>query len=158
MSDQRSDKKAKPGNICVRVCVFSRPKLEPEILKCQILSVVCYRVLHKIVYLPNSNKQQHNYSSSRGIERRRHRHRVSRLEYRIPPASLSTIRLYTHRDTVGLRALDLDTIIHGVAEAGSVRASQWLRREHTAYMATPLLALDAWLGQNLKKRTRNVFS
>ena len=39
--------------------------------------------------------------------------------------------------------------MHGVAEAGSVRASQWLRREHAAYMATPLLALDAWLSQNI---------
>ena len=48
--------------------------------------------------------------------------------------------------------------MHGVAEAGSVRASHWLRREHAAYMVTPLLALDAWLGQNIKKRTRNVSS
>ena len=37
--------------------------------------------------------------------------------------------------------------MHGVAEADSVCASQWLRREHAAYMATPLLALDAWLSQ-----------
>ena len=74
----------------------------------------------------------------------------------IPPASLSMIRLYTQ--TVGLRASDLDTIMHGVAEAGSVPASQWLRREHAAYMATPLLALDAWLSQNIKIRTRNVSS
>ena len=71
--------------------------------------------------------------------------------HRIPSASLSTIRLYTQ--TVGLRASDLDTIMHGVAEAGSVRASQWRRREHAAYMATLLLALDAWLSQNVKKRT-----
>ena len=35
--------------------------------------------------------------------------------------------------------------MHGVAEAGSVRAFQSLGREHAAYMATPLLALDAWL-------------
>ena len=28
--------------------------------------------------------------------------------------------------------------MHGVAEAGSVRASQWLRREHAAYMAVGL--------------------
>ena len=49
--------------------------------------------------------------------------------------------------------------MHGVAKAGSVRASQWLRREHAAYMATPLQALDAWLCQNIKKkRTRNVSS
>ena len=34
--------------------------------------------------------------------------------------------------------------MHGVAKAGSVRASQWLRVEHAAYMATRLLALDAW--------------
>ena len=55
-----------------------------------------------------------------------------------------------HTQTVGLRASDLDTIImHGVAEAGSVRASQWLRRENAAYMAAPLLALDAWLSQNM---------
>ena len=53
-----------------------------------------------------------------------------------------TIRLYT--ETIGLRASDLDTILHGVAEVGSVRVSQWLRKEHAAYMATPLLALDAW--------------
>ena len=37
--------------------------------------------------------------------------------------------------------------MHGVSEAGSVRATQWPRREHAAYMATPLLALDAWLTQ-----------
>ena len=49
-----------------------------------------------------------------------------------------------HTQTVGLRAYQVDTIMHGVAEAGSVRASQWLRREHAAYMATPLLAMDAW--------------
>ena len=46
----------------------------------------------------------------------------------------------------------------GVAEAGAVRAFQWRRREHAAYMATPLLALDAWLSQNIKKRTQNVSS
>ena len=39
--------------------------------------------------------------------------------------------------------------MHGVAEAGSMRASRWLRREQAAYMATPLLALDAWLSQNI---------
>ena len=66
-------------------------------------------------------------------------------------ASLSTIRLYT--ETVGPGASDLDTIMHGVAYSGSVRASQWLRREHAAYMATPLLALDASLSQNINKRT-----
>ena len=49
---------------------------------------------------------------------------------RIPSASLSTIRLYTK--TVDLRTSDVDTTMHGVAEAGSVRASQWLRREHAA--------------------------
>ena len=58
--------------------------------------------------------------------------------------------------TVGLRASDLDTIMHGVAEAGSVRACQWLRGKHAAYMATPLLALDAWWSQNIKKRTQSV--
>ena len=75
---------------------------------------------------------------------------------RMPSASLSANRLYTQ--TVGLRASDLDTIMHGVAEAGSVRASQWLRRGHAAYMTTPLLALDAWLSQSIKKHTRNVSS
>ena len=73
---------------------------------------------------------------------------------RIPSASLCTIRLYTQ--TVGLRASDLDTIMHGVAEAGSVRASLWLRREHAANLANPLLALNAWLSQSIKQRTRNV--
>ena len=68
----------------------------------------------------------------------------------IPSASLPTIRLYTQ--AVGLRASDLDSIMHGVIEAGSVPASQWLRREHAAYMATPLLALDAWLSQNVNKK------
>ena len=48
--------------------------------------------------------------------------------------------------------------MHGVAEAGSVRASQWLRREHAAYLATPLLALGAWLSENIKKSTRKVSS
>ena len=49
--------------------------------------------------------------------------------------------------------------MHGVAEAGSVRASQCLRREHAAYMATLSLALDAWLNQNInKKGNRDVFS
>ena len=75
---------------------------------------------------------------------------------RITSASLSTIRIYTQ--AVGLRASDLATTMHGVAEAGSVRASQWLRREHSAYMTTPLLALDTWLSQNIKKRTRNISS
>ena len=74
---------------------------------------------------------------------------------RIPSASSSTIRAYRHK-TVGLRASNLDTIMHDVAEAGSVRASQWLRREHAAYVTIPLLALDAWLSRNNKKRTRNV--
>ena len=55
---------------------------------------------------------------------------------RIPSASLFTIRLYTQ--TVGRRASDLDDIMHSAAEAGSVRASKWLRRKHAAYMATPL--------------------
>ena len=66
------------------------------------------------------------------------------------------IRLYTQ--TVGLRAPDLDTIMHVVyvAEAGSARASQWLRREHASYMATPLLALDAWLSQTIKNCARNI--
>ena len=63
-----------------------------------------------------------------------------------------------HTQTVGLRASDLDTTMRGVAEAGAVRASQWLRREHAAYIATPLLPLDAWLSQNMKKCTRNVSS
>ena len=54
-----------------------------------------------------------------------------------------------HTQTVGLRAPDLDTIMHGVAEAGSVRASQGLRRENAAYMVTPLLAVDAWLRLNM---------
>ena len=44
----------------------------------------------------------------------------------IPPASLSTMKLHTQ--TVGLRASDINTIMHDVAETGSVRASQWLRR------------------------------
>ena len=36
----------------------------------------------------------------------------------IIPSSLSTIRLYTRRQSVGLRASDLHTtIMHGVAEA-----------------------------------------
>ena len=47
--------------------------------------------------------------------------------------------------------------MHDVSAAGSVRASQWLRRE-AAYMATTLLGLDAWLSRNIKKRTRNVSS
>ena len=85
---------------------------------------------------------------------------------RIPSASLSTITIYTHTDTVGLRDSDLDImkikihssceiedfvethlcklcvilrsrvlyygIMHVVAEAGSVRACQLLRREHAA--------------------------
>ena len=45
---------------------------------------------------------------------------------RIPSASLP--RSDIHTQTVGLRASDLDTIMHGGAEAGSVRASQWLRK------------------------------
>ena len=48
--------------------------------------------------------------------------------------------------------------MHDVAEAGSVRASQWPRREHAAYVATPLLALNAWLSQNINKVVRNVSS
>ena len=80
---------------------------------------------------------------------------MSRLEYRqqVSPRSQPI-----HTQTVGLRASDLNTIMHGVADAGSVRASQWLRREHAACMATPLLALHAWLSRNIKKRTRNVSS
>ena len=57
---------------------------------------------------------------------------------RIPSASLSTITIHSDIDTVGLRASDLDTIMHGVAEGGSLRASQWLHGEHAAYMANPL--------------------
>ena len=49
-------------------------------------------------------------------------------------------------------------VMHVVAEAGSVRASQWLRREHAANMDISLLALDAWLSQSIMKRTRNVSS
>ena len=55
---------------------------------------------------------------------------------RIPSASLSTRSDCTHRDSWS--AADLDTIMHGVAEAGSVRASQWLRREHAAKYSHPL--------------------
>ena len=33
-----------------------------------------------------------------------------------------------------------------------MRASQWLRREHAAYVDILLLALDAWLSQNIQKR------
>ena len=52
---------------------------------------------------------------------------------RIPSASLSTIRLIAmHTQAVGLRASNLDTIMHGVAEAVSVCACQWLSREHAA--------------------------
>ena len=69
------------------------------------------------------------------------------LTTRIPSASLFTIRITTK--TVGLRASDLDTIMHGVAEAGAVGAFHWLRREHAGYMATPLLAVDAWLCQHM---------
>ena len=39
--------------------------------------------------------------------------------------------------------------MHGVAEAGSARASQKLRGENAAYMATSFPALDAWLCQNM---------
>ena len=46
MSDQRSDKKALSGNICFRF--FFRPKLEPEILNCQILSAVISRTINTI--------------------------------------------------------------------------------------------------------------
>ena len=67
---------------------------------------------------------------------------------RVPSAGLHGQTLHTQK--VGLRASDLDTIMHGVAEAGSVCASQWLREEHPAYMATPLLAVDAWYNQNIK--------
>ena len=42
---------------------------------------------------------------------------------------------------------------------GTVPASPWLCRGHAAYyMGTLLLALDASLGQNTKKRTRDVSS
>ena len=63
--------------------------------------------------------------------------------------TLNTVSKYLHNqtkhtETVGSRASDLDTIMHGVAGAGSVRAFQLLRREHAAYMTTPLLALHAW--------------
>ena len=75
---------------------------------------------------------------------------------RIPSSSLSTTRLHTQ--TVGLKASDVDTIMHGVAQAGSVCASQWLRKEHAAHIATPLLALDAWLSPSIKNCIRNVFS
>ena len=47
--------------------------------------------------------------------------------------------------------------MHGVAEAGSVRTSKWLRREHAAYMATPLLALDAWLSQHQETHSKRLF-
>ena len=60
--------------------------------------------------------------------------------------------------TVGLRASDLNTIMHDIADAGSVRASQWLRRYHAVYMSTLYLALDAWLIHNFQKRTQNVSS
>ena len=61
--------------------------------------------------------------------------------------------------TVGLRASDLHTIVHGVAEAVWLSARLSLATErNTAYMATPLLSLDAWLSQNIKKRTRNASS
>ena len=35
---------------------------------------------------------------------------------RTPSATLSTIRIFTDRQLVGLRASDLDTIMHGVAD------------------------------------------
>ncbi len=73
-----------------------------------------------------------------------------------PSASVSTQTI--HIQTVGLRAPDPDTIMHGVAEAGLVRAPQWQCREHSVYMFTPLLALDVSLSQNITKRTRDVSS
>ena len=46
MGDQRSDIKAIPG------ILYFRQKLQPEILNCQILRSVCYRVL-LILYVPD---------------------------------------------------------------------------------------------------------
>ena len=53
MSDQRSDKKVIPDNMCF---FYFRLELEPEILNCQILCAVLYCVLRIILYLPDSNK------------------------------------------------------------------------------------------------------
>ena len=51
----------------------------------------------------------------------------SRLEYRLQVSPQSET---IHSQTVGRRASGVDTITHDVAEAGSVSASQWLRREY----------------------------
>ena len=95
MSDQRSNKKAIPGNMYIRL------NSSLKLLTAKFV-VQCCRVL-LILYLP-------------------------------------------------------DTVMHGISEAGSVGASQWLRREHAANMVITLLTLDDWLSQNVKKRTRNVSS
>ena len=44
-------------------------------------------------------------------------------------------------------------MVYGEAEDGSVGTSQWLRREHAAYMATPLVALDALSNTNITSRS-----
>ena len=74
---------------------------------------------------------------------------ISCFTPRIPSASLSTIRLYPQRQSVcGARSYILSFMVYQKL-CDSVRASRWLRREHAAYMAIPLLALDAWFSQNL---------
>ena len=45
MRDQRSDKNTIPGNT---MYFFSRPKLEPEVLNCQILNAVLSRTTNTL--------------------------------------------------------------------------------------------------------------
>ena len=109
-----------------------RLKIEPDNRNCQILSSVLSRIINTqftrqqqvaALQLTQRSKEWMTKAAS------------PCFTPRIPSASLCTIRQYTA--AVGLRASDLHTIIHGVAEAGSVRAFQWLRREHTAYKPPP---------------------
>ena len=55
-------------------------------------------------------------------------------------------------------------VVQGLAHPGEYQGSyrpptlKWLRKLSAAYIATPLLALDAWQSENIQKRTRNVIS
>ena len=96
MSDQQSDEKATPGILCL---YFRLNSIEPEILKYQILCSVRSRTTN----IPSTRREWSTATSGSIIiiafeELNDETAATPCFTPRIPPASLSTITIYTHED------------------------------------------------------------
>ena len=159
MSDQLPNKEATPGILWV---FFVQKSIEPEILNYQIICSVLSRTTH----IPSTRREWSTATSSNNtiIAFEELNDEGSDTVFHAEnTVSKSLHDHYTHRDTIDLRASDLDItklkkhsscceiklcrnsslravcvtpiaciILCVVAEAGSVRACQLLRREHAA--------------------------